>query len=294
MNDFPRIAPPADGLALAMATARSRRLRKASASSGASALALTLVAVLAGTSGRSTLSEQPTPEQPAVVVNVVPDGQSKTVDQSAKPNVLSAASGSSTARSGSSAAALGRPTGLSPSPAFEPSDRDTARTSGRRDLPSVSYKAGPIKREDSSGLNIPTCAVQGDGQSYTTCPQGNATDRGDGTFTFSLDLCNNDTKPVTLTFPDADEVDFAVYSTGPNDSYTPVKQLWRWSDTHPRRSDAHTHVVARTACTTWTFTYTLVDGAGRALPKGSYVMRAHLLATAPAKRTVPDTTFTVS
>lgn len=283
MNDFPRIAPPADGLVLAMTTARSRRLRKASASSGASALALTMVAVLAGTSGRSTLTQQPTPEQPAVIVQVVPDGQTQSTERGAKPNVVSPLSGSA-ARPGS-VAALG-PTGSSPSAPFIPSDKDTTRTGNGRSLPTVPYKAGPIQRNDN-GLALPTCQVSSDGQSATVCPTSYESTSGQkaGSHQFQTDVCNSDAQPYTLHFDSSNEVDFAIIKGS--------KEVWRWSSWHAPKPDAHTAVVGTGACITWTFVWTGVDRHGVQLPPGDYTLRTKNFASEMSGRSIADVTVTV-
>lgn len=285
MTDFPRIAPPADGLALAMGAARSRRLRKASASSGASALAVVMVAVLAGTSGRSTLTEQPTPEQPAVIVQVVPDGQERSVDQGAKPNVVSPLTGSA-ARPGG-VAALGQPTGLSSSAPFLPSDKDTTRTGNGSSLPTVPYTAGPIKRTDN-GLALPTCQVSSDGQSPTVCPTASESTSGQkaGSHEFYTDVCNSEAQPYTLHFGSSNEVDFTILKAG--------KELWRWSSWHAPGPDAHTAVVGTGACITWTFVWTSVDRQGVKLPPGDYTLRTRNLATEMSGRSIADVTVTVT
>lgn len=270
MTDFPHIAPPRDGLVQAMATARSRRLRKASASSGASALALTLVAVLVGSSGRSTLTQQPTPEQPAVNLHVVPDGGQDKTRTTDRPNVLTPLTGSGAGTTTSAA----RPSTASAVVANQPStaldlSRDQRGVAGSRTSPHVT---GPMKSEQqTTSPSDVACPVNksASGQDVV-CPEAFASAQYDSNskvtgYQLETYVCNYTTRSYQLSYASARELDVVI-----RDSKNQV--VWRWSLEHPDRDQPHTVTIPTGGCWYWETYWALVDQQGRPLPKGSYSM----------------------
>lgn len=276
--DFPYVAPPEDGLHRALADARSRRLRSAGLSSTAAAAALCTVAVLMGGAGTQSLVQQPAPEQPAMS-RVVPgggDGAATTPNRArpetrtpgSRPGVPGATPGTASLAANPLGAAAG------------PVSRTSTSTRPR-------YAAGPVERFDNNGVTAPdtSCNLTGDAQDTTAlCTYAYVT----GTpYQLQAQVCSTRTGLTLLHYPGRNEVDLAVHDSK-------GKQVWRWSRWHPDSPSPHTLGLSAGSCTTWSFSWTGVDAAGHALPKGDYTLRATFLADELADRRISTGEFTIS
>lgn len=294
MNDFPRIAPPADGLALAMGAARSRRLRKASASSGVSALALTMVAVLAGTSGRSTLSQQPTPEQPAVVVNVVPDGQKRPVDQGTRPSVVLplTSSGTSSPLDTTPPAA----TVVAAAPPSTTLDFSGDHRSSGISSKSAPHVTGPMKSEQqTTSPSDVSCPVNKSANGEdVVCPEAFAMPvyaSGNSSkvvgYTLETYVCNYTPRTYVLSYASQRELDVVIRNSKGN-------VVWRWSLEHPDQDKPHALALLTGNCWYWETSWSMVDQQGRAVPKGDYTMVSLQKAVEMAHTADATSDFTLS
>ncbi len=285
MSDFPYVGPPPGGLTAAMTTARRRRFRSASTTSGLSAMSLLVVALLAGQSGRTNLVQGPTTEVPAVTTDdreasthqrtevTLEAGERTTFTLGAAPGVAPASPG---------AVAPAVPAG--PLAAGPKSRQETTTLPGRRD-----YAAGPIERSDTQ-LAVTQCVVGGDGKSATVCPSvyvGSSSSSA-APYRLSADVCSSEPNPVFLRYRGTSEVDFLVLDPK-------GREVWRWSQWHPRGSGAHTLTLETGYCKTWTFDWTGVDSSGAALPKADgYRLQARFHADELASRQVADAEFTLT
>ena len=286
MTDFPYVSPPADGLYLAMATARGRRVRKAGASTSFTATAIVVLALLAGSTGRQTLLQQPAPETPAVTgEHKVPSGRvAPSTANAIKPGALGLFSptlaGTGTPGSAQSGQAGAQNSGSSSGA----SGLDPSRSQGSAAKP---YRAGPLTRNDNQ-FSIPACAVNGETNSATLCPNSNASavNNTPSVYQFYADICSAQTDTTSLHYPSSNEVDFAVYNGD--------KEIWRWSSWHPATDRPHQITLQTGTCSSWTFNWTSVDGLGNKVPRGAYKLKTTFLAAELSSHRTHVSSFTVS
>jgi hypothetical protein len=246
MTDFRPVPPPPDGFARAVSSARRRRLRTAGLSTGLASAGLVVAAVLAGSSGTSSLSQDAPvtdqPTQPSVVTTGTP--------------VADAAAERGTAMATPPGRSPGAVGSSSPTPAGNAVPRPTSGTS---------YVAAPISSVHNQ-LTVPNCL----GGAPPVCMTVGRTSTG-----LSAQGCPSETGPVQLHVRDAREVDLWVTQGD--------RTVWRWSASHPATGRAHTGRLDSGHCSSWALAWDAVDGQGRKLPAGDYVMHARLLA-----RETPD------
>lgn len=264
MTDFPRVAPPPDGLQLAMAAARRRRWRVASLTTTAGASLVVVVPLLMGGGGQSVLVPEPDPQQPAVTVSHSPA-------QRAVPNV---------ATSHVVAPAAPKPGAHPPvTQAVTVGHSATGTTVAARP-----YAAGPITREDNVYASFGTICFRADGSKPTgLCTAVRSNRDGQPGIVFQADLCNVDATPAAVRFPTSREVDFVVRSSKSG-------EVWRWSHWHAAKPTPHSLTIEPSACDHWTFRWTEVDTDGRRLPAGDYTLGVTYGA---AGLDAANTTFTV-
>ncbi len=267
MTNFPYVGPPSGGLQLAMASARGRRYRKAGMSTSATALSLALVAVLAGSTGRTTLVQEPVPEIPAVTsVDRIPSG---TVDA---PTANTTGVGA--------VARFGAPTSLAGTPKRPGSVTGPISVGGVTSVPGAAgsrsaatptapYRSAAMKRDDGNSFYIPTqfqCAVNNDGTARTSplCPSAYVYTPNGTTKHYGLQskVCSSDTKTTTLSYGTSREVDLVIYKG--------TKAVWHWSRSQGLPvGEPHTLALSTGSCYLWNTEWTGVDDAGEKLPAGN-------------------------
>ena len=273
MGEFPHVGPPTDGLHLAMATARERRLRKAGISSGFTAAALLVVALVAGTSGRSTLVQEPKPDVPAVVsVDRVPGPAPARRTTATTPLTLPGAAvpAASAAPSAATPPAPARPGVTTTRPAVPPAGGTVSVTEPMR----TGYVSPATAGCPFGGYGPAFCA------SYSRAADGSSE-------VLQATVCSLQASSVDLHFTTDLEVDVLVADrTG--------RTLWRWSAQNPPSPDPHTLGLDPGECVQWSTTWRVVDAAGRRLAKGDYTIRTTSTASELRGRETVSQPYTVS
>jgi hypothetical protein len=271
-REFYELAPPEGGSLAVRREAARRRRRQVVVTSGATVVALVGTVLLlqaGGSTGHDSLqiTDRPTPvssASPQVIASGVPHPGSTAA---ARPG----GSGAPVLAGAPQASSSGRPeTRPSAVPALYRTP-DLVRTYRDRQAPTALTLC--------SGSSSTT----GDGDLQSTvswCESAvvRPTDRGHD---LTGEFCRDDSSDASLTFARQQEVELLVR----REDGTVV---WRWSLGRSNDASAHSLVVEREHCWSWTAPWTDVDSSGRPLPEGTYELvatsRADELRTAPVAR----------
>ena len=269
---FASVPPPADGLRLAFGAARRRRNGKAAVAGGAGVLVVSFLLSLGGAAGNQTLLQEPLPPARGGGVPVLGGtAPSPAPEPTRRPTdaVVTALATDPGAPRAAAAHLRTAPDGTATRSVRAASTRSTRAGAAA----SVS---GPMTRDNV--ITVPgdvTCPIRKQSErSAGLCTEVWAYDSADGV-SLEASLCSTEPGDVRLTYEDAKELDVAVLVKD--------REVWRWSVGRHFPPAPHALVLQAGDCFTWRTLWRVVDQSGRALPTGTYTIRADFFAAQVSK-----------
>ena len=260
---FASVAPPADGLRLAFGTARRRRNGKAALAGGAGVLVVSFLLSVGGTAGNQTLLQEPVP--PARGGVLILGEPSPAPAPTRKPSAAVVTALATDPGAPADSRVRTRAARAAATAAGAPAAPAGARVAAPGPV------SGPMTRQKV--LSVPgdvICPVRKQSErSAGLCTAVWVLSAEDGV-TLEASLCSTEPDEVTLSYETAKELDIAVLAG--------AKELWRWSVGRQFAATPHTLSLQAGDCFTWRTPWRVVDQQGRALPKGSYQIRAEFFA----------------